>query len=135
MGTFQDFQFIKGDNVGSDFIKIDKTKRQITGKLKAYRYTDVETKQIVIYMPGLDISGYGSTLKKADEMLSSALGDYFDHLLSLSNKYLAGELHRNGWKKESMSTKVFSKLFVDHNGELQSIKAKGNKIETLSVIA
>jgi hypothetical protein len=135
MGEMQDFQFIAEDK-GNDYLKISVNNRgsQITGKISAVRYIDADTAQYVIVMPGVGITSYGSSIKKADEMLKEALSDYFSYLMSLSTKKRNQELLNNGWRRDPLSTKVFSKLYVDSNGELCA-NAKDNKVERLAIIA
>lgn len=135
MGEMHDFEFVSESN-GPDYLKIAVNKRggHITGKLSTIQYIDADTKQHVIVMPGLDISSYGSTLKKAEEMLKESINEYFEYLLSLSKKKRDQEMVKNGWKQDSLSQKVYSKMFVNPNGEL-CLNAKDNKVERLALIA
>ena len=56
----------------------------VGGYVDAYKYIDKETRQYVIYIPSLEISGYGATEGKAMEMVEFSLKDYAEYLLGFS---------------------------------------------------
>lgn len=115
-----------------DFIRIHHNKRKIQAGLSVYRYIDKDTKQVVVYIPALEITGYGETKKKAEEMLNFSVGNMFDYLINLSAKDLKAELLSLGWKQDAFRNKEYSKAFVDANGELKNF-AVDNKVEKLAM--
>jgi len=115
-----------------DFIRIHYTKRKIEAGLTIFRYTDKDTRQIVLYVPGLELTAYGETNEKAEEMMRFSLEDAATHLLKLSSKNLATELRELGWKQDTFRNKEYSKSFVDANGELKNF-AVDNKVEKLAL--
>lgn len=119
----------------NEFMRINKVAGRISGNLHVLRYRDKDTRQIVLYAPSFDISGYGSTEKKAHEMLIFSLEEYFSYLVDLSIKNLEIELNNLGWKHDKRQNKVYSKAYVDMTGELKNLNAVGDKVEFLTLVA
>jgi hypothetical protein len=112
-----------------DTMRIDLAKQGIDAVLSHITFTDKDTKQIVQYIPSLDVSGYGETEQKAQEMLQLVIEDLFSHLLTLSAKNLQKELWEMGFKQTPMRNKEFSKKFVEENGHRQPVNAVENTIK------
>lgn len=100
-----------------------------------YRFRDKDTRQIILYLPSFDITGYGSTEQKATEMLKFSVNEYFSHLSFLSRKKLDEEFISLGWKKTLYKNKEYSKLYVTPDGELQNFNAVADKVERLTLQA
>ena len=106
-------EFIKSSpNDKEDIIHINQKKAIITGKFSILKYIDKETKQVVIYLPGLEISGYGETVEKAKEVLSFNIEELFTYIIELPRKKLKAYLEAAGWDSNFFN-KEFSKAFVD----------------------
>jgi len=75
---------VKPAKIKNEYIRIDSKKGLITGQVLTYRYIDKDTKQFVIYSPSLELTGYGETEKKADEIFKFSLEEYFNDLIKLS---------------------------------------------------
>lgn len=111
------------------------TKEQVKATLAAYKFIDKDTKQIVITIPSIEVSGYGETYEKAEEMAQFSIADYFAFLLSLGRDEIKTELAQCGWKQRLFHNKEFSKVSVDANGDLQNFNAEEGSIEKLSLVA
>lgn len=94
-----------------------------------YNFIDKDTKQFVAYSPALDISGYGETEEKAQEMMKFAIEDYIKYLTNLSIKEREKELYNLGWKKDRLKNKDYSRLYVDINGDLKNFNAEEGSIK------
>jgi hypothetical protein len=108
---------------------------QIKGFLNVYRYRDKDTRQIVLYIPSLEISGYGADATKADEMLMFSLKEFFHYLGRLSPKELHKELAQLKWKQNPMKHKDYSNPAENVKGQLDALNAVGNQIEKLTLVA
>ncbi len=115
-----------------EFITINQRKRKIDAGLSLLKYTDKDTNQIIIYIPSLEVTGYGETLEKAQEMIVFSIDDLIKHWLDLPAEQLKRELSKAGWKQDAFRNKKFSKAFVDANGELQNF-AVDSKVERLAL--
>src|ERR1700704_5241419 len=102
--------------IDMDTLRIDIEKGNIKLEAKLFRFRDKDTNQVVLFIPALEISAYGTTYEKAHEMLNFSISEYFDHLISLSSKRLDEELSEKGWKKNTLANKEFSKVFVSSDG-------------------
>lgn len=106
-----------------DTLRIDATKERITATLRFIKFRDKDTRQIIIYVPSLELSAYGSTDKKAQNMLEIYLEEYFQTLMQFSKGKLATELSRLGWEHDKIRSKIYSKCFIDAEGKLQEFNA------------
>ena len=125
---------IRRGRQGDEQLHINLHKQIIKYKLGAANFIDKDTKQHVVYMPSLNISGYGETNDKAEEMMKFSLEDYFSYLLTLPMDKISTELAKYGWKKGLFSNE-YSRTYVDGNGDLQNLNAEDNKIEHLTLTA
>lgn len=121
--------------VSVEELHINFTKKQVQGRLGAVRYIDKDTKQHILYMPSLDISGYGETQAKAWKMLKFCIEDFFTHLLGHKQSEVNKALKALGWEKSFLFHKEFSRAYVDNEGQLQNLNAEENTIEQVSVTA
>lgn len=115
-------------------LKIKRSKGSATGIFHIIIYRDIDTRQIVMYIPSFDISGYGATREKASEMLKFSLDDYFHMLLSMSEISMLDTLRKLGWGKRKFSTKEFSKAYIDGDGNLQNFNAVGGEVEEATLV-
>ena len=110
-----------------------------SGKIKLsshlFKYRDKDTRQVVVYIPSLDITGYGATDKKAMEMINFAISNFFDWLTKLPHKQIDIELKKLGWEHVQYKSKEYSKSFVDEGGLLHSFNAVGDEVERLTIEA
>jgi hypothetical protein len=104
-----------------DFLHVKKVGKdsKFHFELNIVQYQDKQTNQFVVYVPCLDITGYGENLKKADEMAHFSIQEYFDYLSSLSVKKLETELRNLGWKHDAIKNKDYSKAYIDVTGTLK----------------
>lgn len=120
--------------ISRETLRIDFAKKVYKGEFTAFKFIDKDTKQAVIYVPAFEMSGYGETFEKADEILKCNLDNYFQHLNKLSFSEVALELKELGWEK-SFFNKQFSKAYVDMNGHPQNLNAEGNRVEQIALTA
>jgi hypothetical protein len=115
-------------------LRVNFGKQHITAKVNAVRFIDKDTKMSVIYIPALELSGYGESFGQAEEMLSFNVSELFTHLVQLSLNKLEAELRDMGWKK-SLFNKVYSKASVDMGGVLQNFNAENDTVEPVALTA
>ena len=102
--------------------------------LVAFKFIDKDTKQHIVYIPSLDISGYGDTEEKALDMAKFSIVDFCQYLFTLPANEMQIELSKFGWK-ETLIQKDFSRASVDGNGIFKGFNAENDKIERITLIA
>ena len=107
----------------------------ISGTMSVFKFRDRDTRQIIHYVPCLELTGYGSDETKSFEMLRFSIDNFFDHLMSLSPKKREKEFSDLGWKQNTLKNKEFSKLYVDISGELKNFNAVADEVELLTLQA
>ena len=118
-----------------DTLHVNYTSHHIKGHLTAFRFIDNDTNQWVVYLPTLELSGYGETLEKAQEMLRFHIEDFSSNLVNISRKESSILLQSLGWSQDAIFKKDFSKVFVDEQGQLQSFNAKENSLQRVTLEA
>ena len=121
--------------IPQDILHIDAHIKKIKAEVSLFKFRDKDTRQIVLYIPSLQLTGYGSTESKAQEMINFSLNDYFYYLKDLSPKQRETELFDLGWKKNKLKNKEFSQAYVDFSGQLKNFNAVADQIERLTVSA
>lgn len=128
-------QFAASDKpFNKETFRIDLSKQKIAGNFNALRFIDNDTKQAVIYIPALEISGYGESFEKANEIVKFSVSEFFGYLSKLPQSEIENELHKLGWEK-GFFNKQFSKGHVDVNGQRQGLNAENNKVEQIALTA
>jgi hypothetical protein len=131
MGTYSTFKASKTPpNDGLEIFHINYSKGKIKAKLKRFLFQDNDTKQYVAIIPSLDLTGYGKTKRKAEEMLKFSLDQFNEFIMESSLTFANAELRKLGWKKSKFKNKEYSRAFVDINGNLKEFNAVENKIES-----
>lgn len=77
----------------------------------------------VTVAPSLNVSGYGSSMKEADESFDANMEVFLDDLFALSKDEREREILKLGFRKEVFKNKNFSKSYVDENGILKNFEA------------
>lgn len=113
-----------------EIIKVIKSQAKVKEYVGFFKYRDKDTRQIVVCVPSLELSGYGATEKKAQEMLKFSIQDYCNYLLDLPQHKLEAELSKLGWSHNKIKQKEYSKSFIDANGQLKNFNAVGDHVET-----
>lgn len=131
-GNFGEFRW-ENKSLEVESLHINKNKGNVRGALTALKFTDKDTKQIVFYIPSIEISGYGEDDEQALEMLKFSMHEFYKHLIAKSGNEIQAELFKLGWKKDAFRSKNFSKSYVDENGCLQNLNAVDNKVERLAL--
>ena len=118
-----------------DKLRINLNKKKVDFHGNVYKYRDKDTRQMVFHIPSLDLTGYGATVKKAQEMTSFLLTDFFTWLIKLPHSKIEKELRDLGWKQVQFNNKEYSQTFVDGDGRLQNFNAVADEVERLTVVA
>jgi hypothetical protein len=118
-----------------DYLRIHHNRGKVNGKLSIFKFTDKDTKQLVLFAPSLNISSYGETQDKAYEMIKSSIIDLFDHFVTLSKKELEKQLRELGWEKARLKNKEFSQMAVAIDGALENLNAFEDKVERFALVA
>ncbi len=103
-------------------------------QVNGLNFIDKDTKQFVIYIPSLNISGYGETKEKADEMIKESFDFFCSHLVSLDTPQMNSLLAALGWRKNFFA-KQFSKLYIDETGALKNFNAENDLVERFALTA
>ena len=119
----------------TDLLRLDVNKKQARLTTSLFKYRDVDTRQIVLHIPSLDISGYGSDEEKAMEMLNFSIDQFFSWITKLSHKQIPSELTKLGWRHIKYKNKEYSQTFVDANGKLNNFNAVAGEVERLTIHA
>lgn len=117
-----------------DGLRVNKRKGKIEARLRAFRFIDKDTSQFVIYIPSLEISGYGETEDKADQMVRFHLNEFITELVSYNLEKINSELIKLGWKRNAFHNKEYSNAFVDGDGALHGMNAASD-IEQVTLVA
>jgi hypothetical protein len=104
---------------GQQSIHIHPTKSKVNARLQIVSFQDMETRQIVMLVPALKLTAYGTTDSRAYEMMKLVLNDYFDYLTSLGATGINKELTSLGFKAEKYRKKDYSTTHVDEKGVLR----------------
>jgi len=83
------------------------TKTRIKGKVNAVGFN--EGSSHIIYVPSLQLSSYGDSIKEAHDMIKIVLGQFSKDILALSEDKTQNVLSELGWKH----TKYFKKRMVN----------------------
>ena len=111
-----------------EILRIHREKR-VTATLRFVKYRDKDTRQIILYIPSLEISSYGATEKKAKEMLRFSIKECFEHFMTLPTDKLESELSKLGWKHAKLRSKEYSKAYIDMDGNLKDFNAVADQVE------
>ena len=74
------------NKVPFETLRINRTKREINAVVSSFSFIDKDTKQHVVFIPSLQVSAYGSTKKKCNELLRITLDDCFNFLITLKER-------------------------------------------------
>lgn len=108
---------------------------KVNMNVSAFKFIDKTTKQHVIYIPALEMSTYGETKAKAEEMIKQTMDEFCKFLTELSYEERTKELQSLGWSKNWIFNKKFSRSYVDSDGNLKDFNAEENSIERVTLQA
>ena len=75
----------------------------------------------ILYIPALDMSGYGDNRQEANEMLIDSVSEYFQTLVKLPDYTITEELNKYGWQRSVFFKKKFqNSTYIDKKGILQN---------------
>ena len=116
-----------------EYLRVNLKKGKINSHLQVFKFKDKDTRQIVYYAPAIEISGYGSTDKKAQQMFFMSVEIFYASLAELSPRKLEIELRKFGWRKSQIQTKEYSPAYVDLHGQLQNLNMVAEQVEMLTI--
>lgn len=117
-----------------DQLRIHHKKGIITAILQGVSYIDKETDLYVVYIPSLDISGYGKSLSKAEKIAQFNLDELSKYILELrSTEAIRSYLHTMGWAHKKMFNKQFSIPHEIIKNRLRDINAKEGSLKNITI--
>ena len=129
MGAFGTFSTVKVTKQ-EEYLRVDHRHGSIEAQVRIIIFKDKDTNQYVISVPSLNITGYGSTKKRAMEMLKFSFDDFNMNLIRMPIGNISALLRKLGWKRSQLHNKNFSKSYIDINGELKNFNVVDNKVES-----
>jgi hypothetical protein len=121
-------------SLGGETLHINLADGKISGDFAGLKFTDKDTKQIVIYLPSLEVSGYGDTVEEANEMVRFSIQDFLDYLISLPSADIQKQLSKLGWRRGIFNTE-YSRVNDDPKGYLSNYNIDDNSIENITLTA
>ncbi len=129
--AFSEFTFTN-EITNTNQLTINQRIGHIHGVLAGVTFIDKDTKQYVAYIPALEVSGYGETHDKAQEMIKSLIDDLFMHFMKLSPNQLEAEMKLYGFTKKIFN-KQFSNPGVDIETSLKDFNIEENSIHRITL--
>lgn len=94
--------------MAQETLNIDIHNKSFKAKLIGINFKEGES--YIVYIPSLELSGYGDSFKEAHALLKSTLDSFSKDLLALSDIQINKELTRLGWEKNKFFKKRLSHL-------------------------
>lgn len=132
---FATFKTINIKEDEAESLRVNYSQRRIRSNVRVLQYRDKDTRQIVIYIPSFDLTGYGATREKAEEMIKFSIDNFFQYLISLPVRRMQGILHGLGWKHNPLKNKEYSKAYIDKDGNLNLNAANDDVEEKMLMVA
>lgn len=114
--AFKTIDITKDSKPRKDIIRIKSNKIEIGFNILKGKQGDY----VLLFCPAVNLSGYGKTVKEADELLKENLLLFSEDILSMNNTEREYFLASLGFKKERYKSKNFSKAYVDEDGILKN---------------
>tara|TARA_R110000868_G_scaffold355726_1_gene617287 strand:+ start:3740 stop:4105 length:366 start_codon:yes stop_codon:yes gene_type:complete len=89
-------------------IKIDIKSKRLTATLKGIGFKEGE--YFIIYIPSLNVSGYGVTEQEANELVKITLENFSEELFKMNENKIFEQLKSLGWQKNRIFNKRMSNL-------------------------
>lgn len=90
--------------------------------VKAIVASGKEGEHFIVISPAILVSGYGYTLKEAEESFQENVNLFCQDLMKLTNEQREIELTKLGFSKVKFHNKNYSKSYIDENGVLQGFE-------------
>lgn len=108
--------------MSKEFLKINIKQEVIKARLKAFSF--MENDIHVVYLPSLNMSGYGNTIEEAYSLLKLDWADFGDSLFELKHESLIFDALRDlGWSRHKVFAKRMNNL---SNTTFEDIKKEFN---------
>ena len=113
----------KSENFEPECIKLQTEGQKVVrveASISIIAFRDKDTNMYVSYAPSLEVSGYGDTIKESQEMIKSSLDEMLEILQRNTVKDVKDQLIRLGWRQNRWKNKIYSRAYVDPEGELKN---------------
>ena len=97
-------------------INIDYRKKIFKAKLNGIGFKEGDSH--IIYLPSLQLSSYGDTIKEANEMMKISLNEFSENLLELNENKINSILKQLGWEKAEQT--FIKNSFIKRNRKLDA---------------
>jgi hypothetical protein len=97
-------------------INIDHRKKIFKAKLNGIGFKEGDSH--IIYLPSLQLSSYGDTIKEANEMMKISLNEFSENLLELNENKINSILKELGWEKVEQT--FIKNSFIKRNCKLDA---------------
>ena len=100
-------------------LQVNFHRRSVKGEFKVFKMTDNGFR--IVFIPALNLSGYGKDEDEAFDLLKFSIDEYFNSLFKLKIDRIQNELGLLGWKQDRLHHKRFHNVtFVDKQGILKN---------------
>ncbi len=93
-----------------EIINIDVRKKIFKAKLNGIGFKDGNSH--IIYLPSLQLSAYGDTIKEVNEMVKISLKEFSENLLKLNEVKIHSILKQLGWRNYQLFLAPLPKLSI-----------------------
>lgn len=131
MGTNRNVQVL--DAPGDNRDELHLTSSGIQADLRVFGFIDKDTKQHVVYIPAFQLSGYGESRQKAEEMLKFSIHDYLHRLRAMSDAERGQELSGFGWRADMQENEGYSNTYIGTDGELENCNAEAGTVQRITL--
>ncbi len=107
-------------------LRLDRRRGRVKGTLRILKIRDNDFH--ILYIPELNISGYGDTENEALEMVNLVLQDFADGLFAMPSKEMDKELLKYGFSPVRLARKnfKFNGSYIDNQGVLKEFELPEN---------
>ena len=108
-------------NNKKEMIKLSLSPKRAKAVLRIVKFKDHDFD--IVYVPSLNLSGYGKDTQEAMDMLTNVvLDDFFENITKLSESKVFNEFRKLGWSQNKILRKQFniSSAYVDKEGILKN---------------
>lgn len=116
-----------GPKLKKELILIDFKSKTFRAKLNAISFVDNEFQ--MVYIPSLNISGYGETIQEAKEMADEVMKDFSTRLLEQPESKALIVLNKYGWQRERVLKKRLRNRLVNDYENIKKSLSIGNHVE------
>lgn len=94
--------------MAKEYIKINLKRQHIAAKLRTFSFQEGNTH--IVYLPSVEISGYGDTIEEAHDLAKITLNDFSQNLFKLPESKIYAVLRELGWERDRFFQKKMNNL-------------------------